>query len=77
MNIIVDTITHPEVKALMVKFFNESEQLYIDMDNLTSEEYKIRLKQMWSLRNQASEIDGDLFIISLYGLEEKAERLFG
>lgn len=47
------------------------------MDTLTYEEYCKRSREMWEWRNKASDIDGDYFLISLYGMSNKAEALWG
>ncbi|MCK9430045.1 MAG: hypothetical protein M0R17_08585 [Candidatus Omnitrophica bacterium] len=66
-----------EVRTLMIHFWESYDKLWIDMDNLTAGEFRIRQHDMWEFRNKAMCISGDIFLISLYGLEKKAEILYG
>lgn len=70
-------IENKEVRELMEKFWESYDKLFKDMDNLTKEEFFEREHEMWSWRNKASAIDGDYFLISLWGMSKKAEELFG
>jgi len=72
-----EDVVHPEVRKHMVKFWEAYEKLLVDMDNLTYQEFKIRQHEMWGHRNDASEINGDYFLISLWGLSKKARALYG
>lgn len=65
-----------EVRILMLQFWEAYDKLFIDMDNLTENEYNIRQHEMWEFRNKASDY-GDYFLISLWGMSEKAEKLYG
>ncbi len=66
----------PIVRSLMLDFWFAYDKLFTDMDNLTENEFHIRQHEMWEFRNKASE-HGDIFLISLWGLNEKAEKLYG
>jgi hypothetical protein len=70
-------VDHPEVRELMEKFWESYDKLWGDMDNLTLEEFNERQHEMWSWRNKASEIRGDYFLLTLSGMSNKAEKLFG
>lgn len=70
-------IENPQVRELMEKFWESYDQLWIDMENLTVKEFCKRQHEMWEWRNKASEIDGDYFLISLWGMSNKATELFG
>ena len=65
-----------EVRIVMIQFWEAYDKLFIDMDNLTEDEFHIRQHEMWEFRNKASEY-GDYFLISLYSMSEKAEKLYG
>jgi len=65
-----------EVREAMIQFWEAYDKLFIDMDNLTEDEYHIRQHEMWGFRNKASDY-GDYFLISLWGMSEKAEKLYG
>jgi len=65
-----------EVRIAMTQFWEAYDKLFIDMDNLNEDEFQIRQHEMWEFRNKASEY-GDYFLISLWGMSEKAEKLYG
>jgi hypothetical protein len=65
-----------EVRNAMIQFWESYDKLIVDMDNLTEDEFNIRQHEMWEHRNRAMEY-GDIFLISLYGMSEKAEKLYG
>ena len=73
---ILKYIENPEAKKLMEQFFDEVDKLYNDMDNLSYEEFKLRKEAMWDLKCKADDIDGTITIIDLFGLSEKAEKLY-
>lgn len=66
-----------EVRLLMLQFWAAYDKLWVDMDNLTQEEFHIRESEMWGFRNRVSDYDGDYFLISLWGMHNKAEVLYG
>ncbi len=66
-----------EVRTEMLQFWKAYDELFIDMDNLTEYEFFRREHEMWEFRNKASEIAGDYFLISLWGMSKKAEKLYG
>jgi hypothetical protein len=68
---------HPEVKVTMIKFWEAYDKLWVDMETLTKEEYKVRASEMWSHRNKAMDIDGTIFLLTLGGLSEKYNKLYG
>jgi hypothetical protein len=70
-------VDNPEVRYYMEKFWESYDKLFVDMDNLTEEEFIVRQNEMWSWRNKASEIEGDMFLISLWGMSRKSEELYG
>jgi len=74
---LLTSITNEDVKTLMGQFMDAHDKLFEDMDNLSYEDYKIRNKAMWAIRNEASNIEGDFFLITPWGLEAKAEKLYG
>ena len=76
MNKLIEGITNPKVKEIMVRFFEAADKLYDDMDSLSYEEFKVRSKAMWSIRNEAAEL-GDYFLITLGGISNKADKLYG
>ena len=65
-----------EVREAMIQFWEAYDKLFIDMDNLTEDEYHIRQHEMWGFKNKACDY-GDYFLISLWGMSEKAEKLYG
>ena len=65
-----------EVRDLMIQFWGAYDKLFVDMDNISENEFNIREKEMWGFRNKASEY-GEYFLISLYGMSEKAKKLYG
>ena len=66
-----------KVRTLMIEFWDAYDKLFIDMYNLTEDEFFKRAHKMYQFRNKASEIDGDYFLISLWGMSEKARKLYG
>jgi len=72
-----EEIKNPEVRSLMEKFWESYDKLFIDMDNLTYEEFLVRQQEMWDWRGKAMDIEGDLFLISLWGMSEKAHKIYG
>jgi hypothetical protein len=66
-----------EVNALMTKFWEAHDKLYVDMDNLSYEEFKIRSKEMWNICNKTVDVDGTIFMITLDSMPEKANKLYG
>ncbi len=66
-----------EARNLMEKFWEAYDKLFIDMDNLTYEEFLVRQHEMWEWRNKASDIYGDYFLLTLGGLSNKAILLYG
>ena len=68
---------HKDVRSLMKKFWKAYDKLYIEMDGLTENEFFIKQHEMWEFRNKASTISGDMFLISLWGMSDKAEKLYG
>jgi len=75
MNKLVESITNPKVKEIMVRFFEAADKLYDDMDSLSYEEFKVRSKAMWNIRNEAEE-EGEYFLITLGGISNKADKLY-
>lgn len=65
-----------EVRSTMIQFWESYDKLFVDMDNLTEDEFYIRQHEMWEFRNKAFDY-GDYFFISLWGMSEKAEKLYG
>ena len=65
-----------EVRITMIQFWESYDKLFVDMDNLTEDEFNIRQHEMWEFRNKASDY-GEYFLISLWGMSEKAEKLYG
>lgn len=65
-----------EVRNIMIQFWEAYDKLITDMDNLTESEFHIRNQHMWGFVGKATEY-GEYFLISLYGMDEKAERLYG
>ena len=65
-----------EVRNTMIQFWESYDKLFVDMDNLTEDEFNIRQHEMWEFRNKASDY-GEYFLISLWGMSEKAEKLYG
>lgn len=78
-SVMVESTENPEAKKYLTQFFDEVDRLFVDMEKLTLEEFKIRNRAMWDLRNKAMDCgDGrDFYIIDLFGFEEKAQKLFG
>jgi hypothetical protein len=72
-----EEIDHPEVRKHMEKFWEAYDKLFVDMDNLPYEEFEERHKEMWSHRNNAMDVRGDMFLISLWGMSNKAHTLYG
>lgn len=70
-------LKNPEVKKWMVKFWAAYDKLFVDMDNLSHDEFLVRYSEMWQYRNEASKIDGDYFLISLWGMSRKAHEIYG
>lgn len=70
-------IENPEVRFFMEKFWEAYDKLWIDMEILSYEEFIIRQHEMWEWRNKASEIEGDYFLLSLWGMANKATSLYG
>lgn len=66
-----------EAKAYIDSFWDAYDKLYVDMDSLTYEEYKIRNRQMWDFIHKFHEVSGTYVLLTLYGLEDKANKLFG
>jgi len=66
-----------DVRNLMIQFWESYDKLFDEMDNLSEFEFHKRQNEMWEFRNKASEIKGDIFLISLWGMSEKAEKLYG
>ncbi len=66
-----------EVRVLMTQFWETYDKLFIEMDTLTENQFFQRQHEMWKLRSKASEISGDIFLISLWGMDEKANLLYG
>jgi len=75
--ITTDKVENLEVRKYMEQFWTAYHKLFKDMDNLTHSEFQIRSHEMWHYRNLASEIQGDFFFISLWGLSEKAHKIYG
>jgi hypothetical protein len=65
-----------EVRNTMIQFWESYDKLLVDMDNLTEDEFNIRQHEMWGFRNKAFDY-GEYFIISLWWMSEKAEKLYG
>jgi len=63
-------------KELFTKFFDETKNLYHDMDALSYREFKIREDKMWELRNEADRAENSISMIDLFGMADKAERLY-
>ena len=70
-------LENPEVRKHMELFWEAHDKLFVDMDNLTHDEFQIRHHEMWQHRNNASDIDGDMFLISCWGLSRKAHEIYG
>lgn len=72
-----EDVQNKEARALMEKFWEAHDKLFEDMDNLTKEQFEKRQHEMWEYRNKASDIEENFFMISLWGLSEKANELYG
>lgn len=59
----------------MAHFWEAYRKLLIDMDNLNENQFHIRQHEMWEIKNKT--LDGHCFLISLYSMSEKAEKLYG
>lgn len=73
----LDEKLHPEVIKLMTQFWEIHDKLIVDMDKLTYEEYIEKRKEMSNYIFKVFDLSGDLFLISLWGMEAKAIKLFG
>ena len=70
------SVDNPIVNELMKKFWESYHELYKEMDSITYEEFNKRSDEMWSWRNKAADY-GDYFLITLWGMSEKAIKLWG
>jgi hypothetical protein len=77
MNKFIEEAENSQVKEILIKFFNEVDELFKDMDKLSYEEFKVRSKAMWGLLSETTKIDGSYYMITLYGFDKKAEKLYG
>jgi hypothetical protein len=70
-------LTNPEVRKHMELFWAAHDKLLVDMETIPYEEFEKRNKEMWAHRNDGSKIEGDLFLISLWGFSRKAHEIYG
>ena len=57
--------SYPSTDYAMLEDDKNKTNIFVDMDNISENEFNIREKEMWGFRNKASEY-GEYFLISLY-----------
>ena len=70
-------VDNPEVRKHMELFWSAYDKLWVDMETIPYEEFRKRSNEMWGHRNDASDIEGDYFLISLWGYSKKAREIYG
>ena len=70
-------LKNPEVRKHMELFWEAYDKLWVDMETIPYEEFEKRNKEMWKHRNGVGDIEGDYFLISLWGMSSKAREIYG
>lgn len=60
-----------EARKLLKKFWQTYDFIWDNLDSMTLEEYKIKSKEMWSYRNDVTDVSGDIYLFTLSGLDNR------
>lgn len=64
-------------KELYEKFWNEFDKLCVDVETIpTYKEFRRRFSEMYSFLIEGDQVTGEIHLLTLWGLEEKANSLF-